>query len=82
MNTDTRTVEVPGRAQHAGYGTVHITLVWKCPTCGGPRGEPYRTTSWDGSRQLACDGWVNPCGHVDFYSAVRAEAAAAAGAQP
>ena len=30
--------------------------------------------SYDGSRRLNCDGWSNPCGHVDYYSAVRAEA--------
>lgn len=23
---------------------------------------------------LACDGWTNPCGHIDFYADVRAEA--------
>lgn len=29
--------------------------------------------SYDGSRRLACDGWTNPCGHVDTYAAVRVE---------
>ena len=34
----------------------------------------YRTLSFDGSRRLGCDGWHNPCGHVDSYADVRKEA--------
>lgn len=30
----------------------------------------------DGSRILFCDTWQNPCGHIDKYADVRAEAAA------
>ncbi len=53
-----------------------VTLKWTCPVCGGPRGEPFPSFSYDGSRRLCCDGWINPCGHVDKYDDVRAEAAA------
>lgn len=72
--TSTQTVQVPGCNDHAGFHSVTVTLPWQCPRCGGPRGDVFRTISYDGSCRLACDGWKNPCGHIDFYSAVRREA--------
>lgn len=76
MNRDvpTRTVTIPARVQHDGYAAVTVALAWVCPECGGPRGEIYDTISWDGSRRLHCRGWLNACGHIDKYSAVRREA--------
>jgi hypothetical protein len=70
----TRTVTVPSCDAHDGFHSVTVTLLWQCPRCGGPRGEVFRTISYDGSRRLACDGWRNPCGHIDYYSNVRREA--------
>jgi hypothetical protein len=70
----TRTVTVPARREHDGWAAVRLTLAWVCPRCGGPRGEPHATISWDGSRRLHCDGWENPCGHLDLYADVRKEA--------
>ncbi len=66
-----RTVTIPAREQHAEYSSITVTLPWVCRACDAPRGEPIRTTSWDGSRQLAVDSWSNPCGHVEKYSKVR-----------
>ena len=37
-------------------------------------GKLFRIISWDGSRRVECDGWINPCGHIDHYSTVRREA--------
>lgn len=71
------TVQIPGSTDHAGHHLITITLQWLCPACGGPRGKVFRTVSYDGSRRLACDGWRNPCGHIDFYSDVRVQAEAA-----
>ncbi len=74
----TRTITIPSCDQHGGhsFNTVTLTLKWICPACGGPRGEPYLTCSYDGSRRLAgIHGWRNPCGHVDYYGDVRAEIA-------
>ena len=71
----TRTVHIPGSDQHAGLFLTAVTVVWECPACGGPRGDVARTISYDGSRRLGCDGWSNPCGHIDTYSSVRREAA-------
>jgi hypothetical protein len=73
-----RTVTIPAGEQHEGLHSMRVTLPWTCPQCGGPRGEPFETTSYDGSRRLGCDGWKNPCGHVDGYAAVRQEARALA----
>lgn len=68
----TRSVRIPAVAEHAGVDAMTVTLPWRCAVCGGPRGEPYPTISWDGSRRLAVDGWINPCGHIERYSMVRA----------
>lgn len=76
---ESRTVTIPGSTQHNGLHSVKVTIPWACPECGGPRGEPHPAVSYDGSRQLACEGWTNPCGHVDYYSAVRQEAKALEG---
>ena len=69
-----RTVTIPACMEHDGLHSIHVTLLWECPQCGGPRGEVFATISYDGSRRLGCDGWRNPCGHIDHYAAVRREA--------
>lgn len=71
-----RTVTIPATEEHDGYASLTVTLPWTCLECGGPRGEPFQTISWDGSRRLYCDGWINPCGHVEKYSSVRANLSA------
>ena len=71
MNT-TRTITIPACAEHEGFHAMLVTLPWVCLHCGGPRGEPFETISYDGSRRLAVHGWTNPCGHVEKYSEVRA----------
>jgi hypothetical protein len=73
-----RTVRVPGSDDHAGHHLITVTLRWTCLVCGGPRGEIRPVISYDGSRRLACDGWSNPCGHIDTYAAARREAASRA----
>ena len=67
----TRTVTIPAREQHEGLYAITLTLPWVCLHCGGPRGEPFETVSYDGSLRLAVHGWRNPCGHIEKYSAVR-----------
>jgi hypothetical protein len=69
-----REVRVSPRANHGDHAAVHLELRWRCPACGGPRGDVRPTFSCDGSRRWACDGWVNPCGHVDYYTSLRSEA--------
>ncbi len=71
-----KTVYIPARAEHDGIHGVNVKLRWLCPKCGAPRGEVKSGRSYDGSRILFCDTWQNPCGHVDKYADVRAEAAA------
>ena len=67
-------VTIPAQENHNGYFSITVEISNNCPICGGERGKPFRTLSYDGSRRLACDGWKNPCGHVDSYEAVRLEA--------
>lgn len=71
---ETRSVEIPACDEHGGIASRRVVLPWVCPRCGGPRGEPFPGISFDGSLRLACDRWLNPCGHVDTYEQVRAEA--------
>lgn len=73
-----RTVTIPARDEHQGWQSMEVELEWICPVCGGPRGEPHSAISYDGSRRLHCDGWENPCGHVDKYANIRIEAVRAA----
>lgn len=66
-------VTIPSRANHNGLSAMTIEIPDTCPKCGGLRGEVFDTISYDGSRRLAVSGWLNPCGHIDGYSAVREE---------
>ena len=74
MTPPLRTVRIPGSTDHDGHHTITVTLRWVCPVCSGTRGPVIAALSFDGSRRLACDGWSNPCGHIDTYTAVSAEA--------
>ncbi|WP_030672214.1 hypothetical protein [Streptomyces sp. NRRL B-1347] len=70
-------VRVPDYGTQVGYEGVAICTVEissTCPRCGEPRG-PVRPDPFvhDGQR-LVRDQWTNPCGHVDQYSEVIAEA--------
>ena len=71
-------VKIPIIEQHMGlYLYVReVEIAELCPVCGMPRGKNtiHNVRSYDGSRFVICDGWENPCGHVDKYSDVRKEA--------
>jgi len=69
-----KTVTIPATATHEGHYKRTVILKWECPICGGPRGELFEGLSYDGSRRMTVHCWKNPCGHVDTYDAVRAEA--------
>lgn len=69
--TTTRTVRIPLLPQHEGIYGVELTLPWTCLQCGGPRGEPYDSLSYDGSLRMNVHSWSNPCGHVETYEEVR-----------
>jgi hypothetical protein len=69
-----RTVDIPAYPEHRGIAIRRVTLKWKCPVCGGKRGEPFDALSYDGSLRLNVHSWINPCGHVDKYEDVRIEA--------
>jgi hypothetical protein len=67
-------VEIPRMQEHNGYpgNLMRVEIDDKCPVCGGPRaGELYRGLSYDGSRRLSVDCWINKCGHVDKYEQIR-----------
>lgn len=70
-----KTVYIPARDEHEGIFGTNVKLRWVCPKCGAPRGKIKIGRSYSGSIVLFCDTWENPCGHVDKYADVRAEAA-------
>lgn len=66
---------IPACNKHEGCKSVKVKLRWICPICGQPRGDIKNVRSYDGSLILFCNGWDNPCGHIDKYDALRKEAA-------
>ena len=66
-------VKIPSCQEHAGYpgNVIKVEISDLCPRCGKPRGKPFSTISYDGSRRLHVDGWENECEHVDRYSEIR-----------
>jgi hypothetical protein len=74
MGTETRIVTIPACTNHYGLLTTTVKLYWLCPVCGEPRGDTFRSLSYDGALPVHCDGWNNHCGHIDLYGDVRREA--------
>lgn len=71
-----KTVTIPATPKHEGQLKAVIKLEWVCPTCGQERGEINNVRSYDGSLSMVVDGWENPCGHIDKYTALIKEATA------
>lgn len=71
MTTAERTITIPACVEHHGVYMRTATVPWVCIHCGGPRGEPHKVRSYDGSLSMAVDGWENPCGHVEKYGEIR-----------
>jgi hypothetical protein len=44
-----------------------VEVVWECPTCGGPMGEPKGRNWYEDGETYHCDVWENSCGHVARY---------------
>lgn len=70
-------VRIPLEPVHEGFQfyVKKIRISAFCPKCGQPRGKVFShdMRSYDGSRYVICDGWKNPCGHVDYYCDVAKE---------
>ena len=73
----TRTVRIIERGVHPAWWMkiTTVTLMWTCPRCEGPRGEPYNHLFHEDGEWYECDRWDNACGHIDLYSDVALEAA-------
>lgn len=79
--TDTMTVTIRDRAAEAPWGVGltnpvvrTVTISATCPIDGQRRGEPTSLRQHDDGCTYYVDVWTNPCGHVDGYAAVAAEA--------
>ena len=66
-------VTIPKCAQHEGRALATYEISDYCPICGEKRGKIFGTHSFDGSRRLNVDAWINPCGHIDLYERIQAE---------
>ncbi|PGO60653.1 hypothetical protein [Priestia megaterium] len=49
-------------------------VLWKCPTCGEPMGEPKGKNFYEDGDSYFCHTWTNPCGHVAPYDEVKMKA--------
>ncbi|MFD6516959.1 hypothetical protein [Rhodococcus sp. NPDC060176] len=66
---------VDRRSSPVGNATIRtVTIAALCPRCGGSRGTPRNYNFHDDGAWLSCDSWDNPCGHIDRYDNVLAEA--------
>lgn len=69
-------VLIPKVAEHAGYdgNLIKVEISDLCPICKGPRAaRAWKGISYDGSRRLNVDCWMNACGHIDKYADVMKE---------
>jgi hypothetical protein len=62
---------IPANFEHSGVHRLEADVPWYCIYCGATRGEPHQGLSFDGSRRPAVTMWLNPCGHVESYEAIR-----------
>lgn len=81
LDHDYITVRVRDREAEGpwGIGRTHpivrpVTISAYCPSCGRRRGEPRNLNQHEDGAWYASDVWDNPCGHLDTYRAVIAEA--------
>lgn len=80
---DTMTVTVRDTAAEAanwgrgrgGVVTRTVTVSAFCRVCGERRGDPYGHNFYADGDWAWVQRWDNPCGHVDMYEYVIAEAA-------
>ncbi|MGA5496697.1 hypothetical protein ACPCSP_20280 [Streptomyces cinereoruber] len=71
------TYRICDRGTGRGYEGVKVVTVevdpW-CPRCGGPRGTARPSRFCEDGEYYSVHEWDNPCGHVDMYFEVLAEA--------
>lgn len=53
--------------------TPTVNVLWKCPTCGEPMGEPKGKNFFEDGDSHHCDIWDNQCGHVAHYESLQIE---------
>ncbi|MER6816116.1 hypothetical protein ABT299_43205 [Spirillospora sp. NPDC000708] len=76
-HADTRTVQLPDRGTSRSYEGITIrtvTLVWTCPACDRPRGEPRISRLPEDGEHYYVHTWRNACGHNDLYTCCLVEA--------
>lgn len=78
---ETMTVTVRDRSAESPWGsgpvnprTREVTISAYCRTCGGRRGKPKGRNEYDDGAWYWVQTWDNPCGHIDRYADVIAEA--------
>jgi len=48
-----------------------VEVLWECPVCGGPMGDPKDHGFCEDGDWHRCDIWENPCGHVAKYDQIK-----------
>lgn len=79
---DTLTVAVRDTSRESPWGSGPtnpvvrtVTISADCRVCGERRGQPRNLNQHEDGVWYSIDVWDNPCGHVDRYEDVVAEAA-------
>lgn len=55
---------------------ITVTILKRCPLCGGPRGESIKSRYCEDGEFCWVHNWKNPCGQLDEYDDVYLEAKA------
>ena len=64
----------PGPTPHMRSYLRTVEIGDTCQVCGGPRGTPRNSYRCENDDWYSVSVWDNPCGHLDRYPAVLAEA--------
>lgn len=51
--------------------TVTVKVIWQCPICGKPMGNPHMISLSEDKIDYTVSAWVNPCGHKVLYNQIQ-----------
>ena len=81
LTPETMSVTIRDRSAEPAWGsgptrpvTRKVVISAYCPTCGGRRGKPRGLNQCEDGEHYWVQVWDNPCGHIDSYVSVVAEA--------
>lgn len=52
--------------------TVKVKVIWQCPVCGKPMGEPHLISLSEDKIDYTVSAWDSSCGHKVLYNQLQA----------